>query len=386
MVLPITLSNAFFLFPNGGPWKVGASFYVLARDAGANTRHTMFKADTDDPSSGWTEQDTGGRPNVGSLIDSSHGIVDSSLIHVADQQFQNNADYHIFTPSSNTWTTINQQIHIDGTTTGEEFCSESVRSDGDVIHVSQGLHDANMGTDYDRVDLARRETGSWTSGIDISTRGKTAVHEQFAFVIRGDAANDRMHVFYHNTTDDELIYATYLSNNTFGHQDSVVDANTGATIDSDSVRAVSFDDGGTIKVRAFYLDVTSLDISVVGFNDADDPGTSISIATDITENAPSSFAVVMDGAVQHLLYVNSTTIYHDETGDGNDTWGTDESELASLTSPVVFSCNVYDNSGKVLAYLYLDGSNYRYNERSLAAAAGIVPFLPPPLRTPNLRI
>ena len=383
MALPITIlsSGIGFRPPQGGPFKSGTSFYLFSRTV-ASSDHQIFKADGDDPSSGWTAQDTTNSPsNDPSTSLSVHSWLDGTTIHIGTQYNTDEVEYHEFDCSTNTWSIANESVSTTSDTTADA-CSISVRSDGDVIAAYGGEQHDNMGSGYDRVDLARRETGSWTADISISGLGKTETHMRLPFVVRADATNDRMHIFYHDTTGNGLHYSTYLSGNTWGHQHTEPDTSTAAATALNSVRAVAYDDGGTTKVRAYYVDATSLDVSVVGFDDADSPGASISITTDISDNAPASFASAVDDPndTQHLLYVNSTTIYHDETGDSDDTWGTDASELGSLTTPVIYSCNVYDNGGTVLAYLYKDGSNYRYNERTLAAAATSLVYKPNPFQ------
>jgi hypothetical protein len=374
MVLPITIdSTAFFDPPHGGPFKSGTSFYVVAT-TDTNGEIRVYKADSDDPSSGWTAQDISNEPtNASANIQSLHSVLDGTTIHIVTQEFSGagtDVRYNTFDCSTNTWGTTDEVV----TSTPDAsigFCSVAVRSDGDVITAYQGAVETNMGTGYDRIDIARRESGSWTADISVDNLGKTTTHMRYPYVVM--SANDRAHIFYHDDTSDDLFYSTYLSGNTWGHQHTSIDSTaSSSTAPANSVRAVRFDDGGTEKIRAVYDDSASGN-AVVGFDDADSPGGSISIATNInTSDGTDSFAFAVDDGTdtQHFLYnptATATELRHAETGSGDDTWATDTQEIGSLTSADVFSANVYDNGGTVLAYLYLDGVNYRYNERTLSA-------------------
>lgn len=373
MALPITISGGSFVAPNGGPFKSGTSFYLVAA-SGATQNVEVFKADSDDPSSGWTIQDGTNNP-TGSTFASMHSVLSGTTIHIVTQEASaagTDVEYHTFNCSTNTWAITNESVTTapDG---GVAFCSISVRSDGDVIIAYQGAEESNMGTGYDRIDLARRESGSWTADISVDNLGKTTTHMRYPFVVM--SANDRAHIFYSDVTDSDLHYSTYLSGNTWGHQHTEVDT---AISSNPNIRAVRFDDGGVEKIRALYSD-TGINVNIVGFNDADNPGASISIATDITgthsaqDQRYPAFAVDDATDTQYALTADSnatSAIDESETGSGDDTWSTNADELTGISSPAhIYSANVYSNGGTVLAYLYQDGGNYRYNERSLASGA-----------------
>jgi hypothetical protein len=405
MALPITVQSGNNVgnaaFQTGGRllFKEGTSFYVLGStfEQQGNHQPRIWKADSDDPSSGWSIQDNGALNNSQWYANNRDGFLEGGNIQCYHQRCQNHASdvFHSeFDCSTNTWiTSPNQWTQIYNPGNPEPFAPQmgaKIRSDGDHIIAFAGDEETVMGIGYSRIWLGREETGSWTIEILAGGRGKTAVHERHADIVAGDTTNDRMHIFWHE--DDALEYSTYLDDNTFGHQATVADAacttptfdDTNELASIDSVRALSYDQGGTIKARAYYKDASG-DLSVVGFDDADSPGSSISIATDITANNVSSHAHAMDGTKQWLVYQNGTTIYSRSTGVGDDTWGTEETELSSLTGPKIWSAEVYDNGGQKLAYLYLDGSAHRYNEKDIGVAGGIL-ARPSHLRTPNLRL
>lgn len=389
MALPETISSLAetYKHPNGGPFKSGSSFYILV----SLSNDPSIATSTDPGVDGFGTVDSANRPNGNSTGPGSsmHSILDGTTIHIATQSTATGdpVDYHTFSCSSDTWSITDESV-LSSISSEQHFASISLRSDGDVIIAYMGPMEANMGTDYDRVDLARRETGSWTTGVSIDGLGKTQTRMQDPFVVRADSTNDRMHIFYLDVTGDGLHYSTYLSGNTWGHQHTEADTTiANATI---YARGIAFDDGGTTKVRFVYSDSATNTSSIVGFNDANDPGASISIATDITGSEPavqSGRALAVDDATDTQYFISedgSNNLDVSETGSGDDTWTTDTDELTGLSTPEVFSANIYDHGGTVLAYLYKDGSNFRYNERSIAAVAGFT-FLPPHRRQPNLR-
>lgn len=368
MALPITISGVTFTTPQGGPFKSGSSFYIATVSSAGDV--VVFKADSNDPSSGWTEQDSANKPTNGA-ISSLHGVLVGTTIHIATQTGSGASDgeveYHTFDCSTDTWSITNESVTTTPDT-ATEFCSIAVRSDGDVIIAYAGEQEGVMGTGYDRVHLARREGGSWTVDIDVTNAGKAATHYRQPFVVM--SANDRAHIFYYEPGGGDGYYSTYLNGNTWGHQNSQFSTDVLA---GNSIKATSFDVTGTNKIRVATQNAANSAVNIHGFNDADSPGTSISIATDVTGAEPSnnSFGFAVDDATdtQYLLSGDSSNNINEyETGSGNDTWSANLNELTGLTSPhPVFSANVYDNSGTVLAYLYQSGSNYRYNERSLGA-------------------
>ena len=370
MAIPFSLSDVFFIHPLGGPFKSGTSFYIVAQDASTPSAIKVLKADSDDPSSGWTEQDSSNRPVEASAFpyQSLHAVLDGTTLHIVSQSGTvADVEYHTFDCSLDTWSVTSESVTTAPNAPSSSFCSIAVRSDGDVIVAYAGAVQANMGTNYDRVDLARRESASWTTDISIDNLGKTTTEMRYPFVVMADQTNDRAHIFYHNITDDDLMYSTYLSGNTFGHQHTSADASTYATTPAlgSSVRAISFDDAGTTKVRAFYND-TGGTISAVGFDDADSPGTSISIATGITTAISASHAYAADGNIQHLFYENNALgqLLHQETGAGDDTWSSQTIEVTSFTQ--MYSANVY---GSTLGHLYYRSPNYTYDEFALGGGA-----------------
>lgn len=385
MAYPVTLSDIDFVHPQPNPFKVGGSFYIVARDASTTTAIKVLKADSDDPSGTWAEQDAANRPDDttsgNTLFSSLHAIADGSTIHIISHvhgTVAGYARYHTFDTSTNTWS-IKDEIIISAANVGgvASVCAIGVRSDGDVLVVYSGISEKIMGVDYDRVYLARREGGVWTVNIDPTSIGKTEVHLRTPFAIMADQTNDRFHVFWTNETDLEIAYATYLSDNTFGHQNTLIDASVATVADQrNALDAVSFDDGGT-KIRLLYEDIDG-SLNTAGFADADSPGApTITDGINDSGNVDSA-ALALDGITQHALFQHSgdtTIIRHDQTGAGDDAWGTDEDELDSASAVVVYAAEVWDNVGATeLAYLYTEGGVEKINARVLALAPAATAF------------
>lgn len=362
---------------NLGPFKAGSSFYVVVGFDVSGTYHLrVYKADSDDPTGTWTGQDTTNEPAAtdGTVIyDGVWAYLDGTTLHIISQSDDLAVDYQQFNTSANTWSVTDETV--DNTSDGlDRFCSCSVRSDGDVIAVYQGATDANMGNDFSRVDIGRRESASWTVGISVSGIGKIAEHEAGAIIQRGDSTNDRMHIVWNNKIGSkETLVSTYLNDNTFGHQETVGTTDSATPIFINGA-GISFDDGGTIKIR---IPIRIVNKAVpLQFDDADDPTYVTSVAA--SELVAHLFGLTVDGTTQHVLYADDAgqNIRHNNTGAGDDTWPASDNLVETLTVVSHLSSNIYDRSGTKLAYLYNDNGTVKYNELELAAAPAGVAFPP----------
>ncbi len=113
MALPVTLSDIVFLQPQPPPFKVGDSYYIVARDANDFRDIKVLKANSDDPTSSWAEQDSGNRPSASIAPDHIHAVVDGTTIHIATGKRSTSlgyVEYHTFNTSSNTWSIKNESV------------------------------------------------------------------------------------------------------------------------------------------------------------------------------------------------------------------------------------------------------------------------------------
>jgi len=369
MALPISVGSYIFAEPCGGPFKVGSSFYIVAQASGVNL--VVLKANSDDPSSGWTEQDSSNRPSV-SGVGGIHAVVRGTTIHIVTQidGSTRTVEYHTFNTSTNTWGTTNESVGNATTGTGVTYCSIAVRSDGSVVVTYDGPPESNMGTNYARVCLAIRSSGGTWGSIDtsISNAGKNTISEQHSFAVHADDTNDRVHISYRGSSTATLWYSTLLSDNSFGHQGTTIDTSILSSYGSGvtGYTGVSFLDGSTRKIRFFYPDSGS-NYATAGFNDADSPGTpTIYTGVSTSDSGTSGHGSAVNGTTQYCVnYHSGGTAYINSTGAGDDTWGTPATLGHSVTN--IYSANSYTRgSSDVIAYLYSSSSTYYYNEYSLS--------------------
>jgi hypothetical protein len=370
--------------------------YVLTLSGATNIQLNVWKAT--DPTSSFTAQDTSNRPVSGTgsgPCDSFSCVQLDDVIAISwnydDDNFGFGYRYSSFDMATDTYV-------LDGGNTSNQFDGNGVstikgrqdvayRSDTDVIVAYRGDNEGNMGVPYERIRLARRESGSWTINIDVLGRGKNTISEEACSIQIGDHdANDRMHILVIDDADD-LQYSTYLSDNTWGHQDTAIDASAaGSLTDVTGVGGVAFDDGGTNKVRMSYVDASGNHKSIQ-FDDADAPGTP-TLSSDISSSA---LALGSSGAAtfyMHQIVVSGTTQYslhvldsnHDismaQTGEGDDTWGADSVEKTLGTNTGYMSANVYDRDGAtVIGLFYEDDGQMYYDEIDISAAVDLPPLM-----------
>lgn len=244
----------------------------------------------------WATQDGTNNPTETAVQRDISVANDGTTMHIAHQKGVSGdlgLRYSTFTYSSDTWGTVNESVD---TVTGAGSASPgnapgiALRSDGDVILCYEGDAESNMGTNYDRTYLARRESGTWTTGIRVDNLGKVSENiDPLGIVVQGDSANDRMHAFYFSNVNGSYV-STYLSGNTFGQQDHSITAN------QNTLDAVSVGVGAAARKIRWLVEPTTDTVNVYGFTDADAPTVSTIVSdvlgseTDNTLSASASFA------------------------------------------------------------------------------------------------
>lgn len=366
MALPLTISGVLVPGENYflGPFESGGQFYIVVIDSTDQSLVEVHMAT--DPTDSFAEQDGAGRPDMVNGIISMWVHQEGTDLHVATQeQNTSRVAYSLFDMSSDTWdgTIVNEEVVVPSPASGVMGVSISVRSDGDVIILYQGSQDNVHGSDRHRVDYARREGGSWTTGIAVDNGG--AVDWFLGNVVRG--SSDRMHFFFTDDTNNDAYQRTLTSANSLETFPSAGDSDVDPA-DHCFGRSVSYDDGGTQRVRAPYRDV-SQQISLAEFDSADAPG-AFTVNADVTTNDVSILVgtiiacMAVNGVDEHILFSESATrdLFHNKDG------GTDE-EILDAVSVFRISCNIYDRSGTKLAYLYNDNNTIKYNEVDIGVAA-----------------
>ena len=363
MALPTTISDVSFPDQNYfvGPFKSSAGvFYTVLRVATAPSSLKVFKAT--DPTDSFPSSYIW---NVGSNVISLWSYQVADVLHVVAQTAAFNVYYRTFNMATDTWGTEETIETIASTgDTSPIACSVAVRDDGDVVVLYQGGWDKIMGTNYGRVDYARKEGGSWTVAQDVTADTGTGVHYYAGVVVKG--ASDRMHFFFEKGTS-VATHRSLASDNTLDTKieyDTTVETSTNYV----HVPGVSYVD--TVrKVRVPYRD-NSGKLSIAKFDSGANPTITTDVdASDVSTYTPNSFpaaCLANDGTTLHLTYAHTTLqwLYHDKnSGSG---WGTDTQLLAVTINRI--SSNVYDRQGQKLAYVYDDGGTVKYNELDINEA------------------
>lgn len=382
MALPVTITGITFPPQNYyfGPFKSsGGNFYTIMRGPSGSTK-TLRAMKATDPTSSWAEADAVNNTFVGDqTIVSLWVYQDGDTLHIvtADVLYGGSSTtdikYHTFSMATDLWGTKGETVLLDVDngpgTSPPASCSIGVRSDGDLIVLYNGDGDALMGTDYTRVDYARKESGTWTTDVAVDGAGED--HWYGSSLVMG--SSDRAHFFYNNHDLGDVFQRTLTSANALQAAPTAFDTTAGALFHK-FTNGVSFVSGADTKVRVAYEDSGGL-LSIAGFNSADAPTPTI-VATGMTAVTVSDVdssdvaSMAINGTTQWLLYVDETTddLWRDNTGADNDTWGTDV-ELLDAVLIVSLSCNIYTRSGAtVLGYVSERGATIYYDEYEITAA------------------
>lgn len=176
-----------------------------------------------------------------------------------------------------------------------KFCDLALRSDGDVIFVYSGEGYGSASTSV-RAYYARRESGSWTTGLDINP-GTGDEHGLTCIL----GSNDRVHILLSVT--NATYHRTLLSDNSWGH----VAASTGWG-EVVGLSLGKWDDAGTVKIRAPYK---SANVCRIGeLTSADSPTPSNSAVEDLgTDSLNFYFSIAVDENADtiYVYYHNQST-------------------------------------------------------------------------------
>ncbi len=400
MALPNTIASEVGRPGHHPPIKTsGGSFYALIRNPTSN-HFAIYKADSDDPSSSWTEQDGGNRP--GSTFVLAAWVLDGDIIHIAAVGGGVNPpyDYFQFDTSTDLWVT-GAGSEIDALTSQPDnhWISIAVRSDGDVVVVYAGQTDGSMGDQKERVDVNVRSGSppTWSGPTALDAGGD--VHYGNPNCVLG--TNDFVHCLWQFTIDttadppDDWANAQGRSVDPADDSLSTTDGDAGADTDDALLgksNAVSYDDAGTQRIVAAGVSEGisfTFRIFSIATEDGSDHisfGTPVFDTTDADPRVFGDYGIITIAEVSgdlHVLFsgggvkgVTADLWYTTSTDDGA-TWTTPTEEIDGITVNFI-SANIYVRGlDTVMAYVYDDGGVQKYNEKVLpeGGAAALLPLL-----------
>jgi hypothetical protein len=381
-----TISNSYSApstAPRGMAWD-GSNVLSADSDADKHYLHSGFSTTISNSYSAPSTTPTGISWD-GSNVVSADNNVDKHYLHSGfSATISNSYSAPSTEPRGIAWasfffTVANQTIETPATAPGTSDISISiaVRSDGDVIVLYNGDPDKVHGTDYDRVDYARREGSTWTVGVDVTGGTGNQVNYTGSAVVKG--SGDNMHFFWKDDTADVRWGRTLdPSTNGLSTRRSQSSSNVFSHIHG---RGVSFDDAGTQRV---VVPTASASVGHAwrhtedGSGDLADNGTLTQFADSGTVGINGGFTLnvtsALEGASQmHIIWEQSASddLFHDEAATPQSSWGTDTDLLGAVTINQVQGANVYTRAGAtVLGYVYEISGVQTYNELELVAAAG----------------
>lgn len=374
MALPVSFNSNLSVGSQNsyhGPFKSSAgNFYtVLRRTEGGDGTHwvSLHKADAGDPTDAFSEVDSEAIGTAGQVLESIWCFQVGDIVHIVVQENDGagtrDIDYLSADLSADTLST-NVEIESNGVTDdgpNASACSIGVATNGDIVVVYQGDPDMDMGTEYARIDSNRSTNGgaNWDGPVSIDELGGD--HWTGPVIVAGDS--DRMHIFFKNFDNNDLFQRRLASNDGLETFPSSFNAVAGTAGTYNFGHGISYDDGGTQKVRCPYgTNSGSLRAGVAEFDSAVTPSVTDNQA--VADNTPravnSSYIVAMavDGLDNYLMYVDvsDADIYRD-LNDGSDSLVISGTGNINHVSP-----NIYDRSGTKLAYIYDDAGVIKYNE------------------------
>ena len=360
-----------------GPYKSsGGDFYALANPTSATIG--MYK-NTNPGTASWVEQDSGDRPTNTAVDPSADSVQDGDTIHIAYSDDVVSYRYVTFDMSTDQWGTSESIVDPNDTAFGATDVGIAIsrRSDGDLVVLYNGAAENIHGTRYHRVHHAIK-VSSWTVDTQVSGGGEDDWHG--GAIVLG--SSDRMHFFFNNTSLEDAYQRTLRSDDNMESLPSSFDTDMLTLFGHAFMRGISYDDGGTQKIRIAYRKIITGRLSVAEFDSADTP--SVSENFEVSDNNsldPPSNSMVVDGTDNHLVYAQSFRAWHDK----ND--GTDVEVLTDSGGNVgALSATIYEHGGDiVIAFTYVIGGQAKYFEffvreddattvQDMLHSIGIIPF------------
>lgn len=274
--------------------------------------------------------------------------------------------YHVFSMSSDTFTTSNEDTGGEGVTPTDanKNIDIAVRSGGPVIGY-QGPTVSVMGQKQ-RSNFARKDGAVWTSDIALDDGGE--VDFFFCGCVLG--AGDKVHFVYHDDTNTNAVHKSLTSGNVLSAAENTNDTATD-TEDFILPRPAFYDATGVERITTAHMtsgDLFSAEIDADGVPGAQEQASDSSPVID-NEQVMASLFVKSDVDRVYALYARQSDgdLYRDENTNSGG-WGVDTSEFVGTITFV--SGNFFTREGRpTLAYFIVDGGVVKYNE--LAALADL---------------
>lgn len=299
---------------------------------------------------------------------------DADKLHIVYQRKAGVTDpgavyYMCFDMSTDTWTTVNSQVRggmTNAPTAGYFNVDLVVRSGGEIVGIYNGDKEDVGGTLYERAVGFRGTPGSWTADIAL---GATGVAADWPGGTCALGASDRVHFFLEDVTNRNYYQRTLRANNTLETLPSSFETDSRGFRRSRS-QGVSYDDGGTTKVR-FVGGRSAGQPILVMLDSADTPTVSVEQIT----SRQVALSTIFTGVLQKKLAVLSTNLFymfHEDSGvtsaplwlfrkdtswDSGQPLGlwADENRRAQINAFTIGGLTVF-------AFVYYDGTNTLYAE------------------------
>jgi hypothetical protein len=372
MAFPTTISTTFGASLGfSGPFlSSGGNVYVITISNTGGDDLRAYKAT--DPTSSFTAVGTDVSVTSGDAIQGVSIVQSGDNLHVVSvdgSAANKDLRYHVFSMSSDSWTTSNELIK-DNATPVTGFVpypvSISIRSDGDVIVLYNGSSVANMGNDRERVVYARREAGVWT--IDVAVDNGGATNWIAGAVVIG--SSDRMHFFFVDDGASDAYQRALTSANSLqafpASYDTVI--NTGDTVQEQ--KGISYVSGANTKVRYPCVDGNVNELNSAKCDSADTP--TMSEDTDITgatsfAQADNAASFAADGTTLWNTFIQASTsdIFTQSNADDGG-WSAPASFYAGTVTKIY--TNVYTRGSDTVLAMVFTETDPKYHEKVLSSA------------------
>ncbi len=388
MALPVTVNTEVGSIGHHPPWKSSdGNFYVIVQDGAFILRAEKATDPTDD----FTGQDTGDEPTLtGTDLYRGHSVAkDGDVLHIASIRTNaltpdNIYDYHQFNMATDNWDVTEELIEDTSDDPDNAWISIAVRSTGVPVVVYNGDTDKVMGGTKERVDVNVRTGGTWDGPIALDAAGDN--HYGNPNVVKGPLTDD-MHILWQRTDDTADPPTAWLTSQarTLRPDNSLSTVDTTGAATGDALlgfpNMVSYDDDATqrIIINGWTNDGGSSLRTVQCIEDgADDiqidanPTESFVSNTGFTNGEVGIHSLVELKGDLHWLYSgggiagsDQDLYYSTSINEGTD-WTTEVEELDAVTVNFI-SANIYTRGFEiVMAYLYDDGGDQKYNEKVLS--------------------